>query len=143
MTDIINNMIVRNKCLGLLFGALVCAAPFAVIAESSAASAASASASAASASAASASSASSASSAMQLSASQKKTIKAFVSRFDTIAFGSEYDKKFANTIIYIMARSSSDLSAIFKNKTQPQISAICKQLHQSLAPVNQTTDYHG
>jgi hypothetical protein len=79
MTDVINNMIMRNKCLGLLFGALVCAAPFAVIAESSA---------------------SPASLAMQLSASQKKTVKAFVSRFDTIAFGSEYDKKFANTIVY-------------------------------------------
>ena len=69
----------RNKCLGLLLGALVCVAPFALIAESLA---------------------SSASSAMQLSASQKKTVKAFVSRFDTIAFGSEYDKKFANTIVY-------------------------------------------
>jgi hypothetical protein len=39
MTDIINNKIMRNKCLGLLLLALVCAAPFAVIAESSASSA--------------------------------------------------------------------------------------------------------
>jgi hypothetical protein len=42
-----------------------------------------------------------------------------------------------------MARSSLDFTAIFKNKTQPQISAICKESHQSLAPVNQTTDYQG
>lgn len=37
---------------------------------------------------------------LQLTAAQQKSIKAFVGYFDTIVFGSEYDKKQAATIVY-------------------------------------------
>jgi hypothetical protein len=71
--DIMNLMTIKNTCIGLFLGVLIVAAAFVAKAESPA---------------------------RELSASQKKSVQAFVDRFDTIVFGSEYDKKFANTIVY-------------------------------------------